>query len=510
MKTNVHLPITEVLVLEDRAHVVRSGPVALEAGVATVVLDELSPVLVDKSVVAKGLARGVEVLDARIERRKLHLAADLGTDWKALDALRHEAERRQKLAREALARVEAELADAAAIEELLVRELAQDLGYGRFDAAKARADLALLGQRTAEALARRAELAEEVAKADREVNDVARRRSAAAHRESREVSSIALTVRAAEAGTHALRVEYVVPNAAWRPQHVATLRGGELEIRSEACVWQRTGEDWSAVSLRFSTERPSLGAAPPSLETERLSTKAREQRVVVETREQAIEDTGLGRSRTIADLPGIDDGGESLDLRSAATADVPSDGMPHRIPVSSFRAEATLERVLVGERVPQVLLRCELDHRGSHPILAGPVDLLRDNGYVGRTTLLYVAPGERFELGFGPDPELRVHRETAEHAVPRGLVSPWRKVEHFVTLKLSNLGPGRVAVRAKERIPVSEVEKVKVSIDPDRCEPRAPRADANGMVSLSLELGPYGRTQAKLVYVVEKHDDVVG
>ena len=33
--------------------------------------------------------------------------------------------------------------------------------------------------------------------------------------------------------------------------------------------------------------------------------------------------------------------------------------------------------------------------------LAGPVDLIRDGGFAGRTTLLYVAAGEGFALGWG-------------------------------------------------------------------------------------------------------------
>jgi len=44
--------------------------------------------------------------------------------------------------------------------------------------------------------------------------------------------------------------------------------------------------------------------------------------------------------------------------------------------------------------------------------LAGPVDLIRENGFVGRTSVLFIAAGERFELGWGPDAELRVKRHS--------------------------------------------------------------------------------------------------
>ena len=60
------LPATSVLVLEDRARVERRGAVELPAGASRVVIAGVTPVVADKTVIARDV--GVEVIDARVRR----------------------------------------------------------------------------------------------------------------------------------------------------------------------------------------------------------------------------------------------------------------------------------------------------------------------------------------------------------------------------------------------------------------------------------------------------------
>ena len=59
-------PIASVTVLEDRAAVTRRGRVRVAAGQRRVVIERVSPVLVDKTLTAS--ATGARVLDVRCER----------------------------------------------------------------------------------------------------------------------------------------------------------------------------------------------------------------------------------------------------------------------------------------------------------------------------------------------------------------------------------------------------------------------------------------------------------
>ncbi len=316
-----------------------------------------------------------------------------------------------------------------------------------------------------------------------------------------------LQVHAEAADTVRVTVRYVVAGALWRPAHVATmLPDGAVELEAQACVWQATGEDWTAATLRFSTERPSMGTRPPQLTTDHLSLRAKSDTVQVQARDQTIATTGEGAAEVRDEMPGVDDGGEPLSLQGDGPQTVLCSGRPHRVPLFSFVSDATAELVCRPEKVEAVVLRTVLEHRGSHPLLAGPVELRRHGGFVGRTSTLFVAAGERFELSWGPDPDLRVHRkvEFAEHK--RKPLSSWTRKPRTITVTMSNLGPKPRTVELQERVMVSEIDKVEVEHGPLE----GATIDADGILRKSIEVRGFAERSYAFEWTVMVHDDVQG
>ena len=207
------------------------------------------------------------------------------------------------------------------------------------------------------------------------------------------------------------------------------------------------------------------------------------------------------------ELPGIDDGGEALELRARAKANVPCDGRPHRVPIFAFETPAETALVCAPELALAVMLRSRATNAGEHPLLAGPVDLVRQSGLVGRSSLLYVAPGERFELGWGPDSSLRVHREVEQREHERRMMSSWTRKPRRIKLKLSNLGPGAKTLEIKERVPVSEIEKVEVEVTEASL---GAKPDDEGFVTWELRLRGFDQDELALHWTLVVHDDVVG
>jgi hypothetical protein len=183
-------------------------------------------------------------------------------------------------------------------------------------------------------------------------------------------------------------------------------------------VWQNTGEAWEAAELLLSTERPSLGKDPPLFANDWLTVQRKQEQLVVETREEDVHTAGLGAApgaaQAMRTVPGIDDGGEAKVLRAASRATIATDGRPHCVPLFSFDADAKSELVMYPALAPLAIRKSTQPNGSSQPILAGPVDLVEESGYVGRTQVLFVAPGERFELGWGPDPGVRARRMVEE------------------------------------------------------------------------------------------------
>ncbi|MCI0342161.1 MAG: mucoidy inhibitor MuiA family protein [Planctomycetales bacterium] len=512
----VAVPVVSVTLLEDRAAVVRKGRVRLSPGRSRLRIPDVSPVLADKTLTAviAGPAEA-SVDDARARRRWLPPAdrpEEVRKLEEELETLRREGERLS----EDHERLDQALERRRTAAQTALAEMLEDAGWGTGpDEAWVRRHREAL--EAAERLeTEKLALAHRIEDHERTVADLEARVAATREAAGRRAAWIEVDATAPAAGEYELRVDYVVPAACWRPAHAARLvpalgtdAPAAVSFECHAFAWQATGEDWKDVELRFSTQRTTAGAEPPRLETDTLTLEARAPQIAVSAREEAIQTTGpQPKVAKAARLPGVDDGGETRTIAAPGRATVPSDGRPHRIPLFRFETEAAVEPVSMPELVPAVLVKSTQANRAQHPILAGPVDLVRDGGYAGRTTVLFAAPGSRFDLSWGPDPEVRVRREAREVVHERGMLSAWEGREQRVSLRLSNLSPAEKRFALRERVPVSEVEKVQVVPDPKETT-RGATPDADGFVRWDARIPPFGTEKLELRYTIKVHKDVV-
>lgn len=510
----VEIPIAEITLLEDRAHVVRRGRVSVMQGAPRLRIAGVAPVLVDKTVGARVLqGAGVRAVDAQVLRRRVIAPEDRPEAVRELDETREVIERELATLADRRSVLEAELESLDALAHATAQEITEDVSWGRGDAGGWSVESDMLDERE---LALMAEL-RAIRSAERDVRArlerLDARRSAASSPAAVERAEIEVALVAEADAEIELQIDYVVPSACWRPYHSARLVRGpdgkaRVQIRCDGCVWQSTGEDWTDVSLRFSTQRPSLGTTPPLLADDRLAVQRKTSEVVVEAREQEITTTGLGaEARSVPEVPGIDDGGEVVSLRAPDRASVPSDGAPYRVELFRFESEAETELLVAAELAPAVLLRSVQVNRAAQPLLAGPVDLIRDAGLAGRTSVLYIAPGERFELGWGPDNGLRVSREHEELTWERKSLSSWTRKPRRVRIKLSSLDATPRTLQVRERIAVSELDKVKVEL---QSATGNQKPDADGILRWDVRLPGFGRQELVLEWDLVVHDDVQG
>ena len=512
------VPVVAVTVLEDRAQVTRRGTVALAAGQQRVVIEGVSPVLVDKTLLC--VATGARVLDARCER---YVAPwrDPGGASTALAATLHteRIEARAALAA-AESRIVAAASESSALDELLGAALtdlavAATRGVTQPDAA---ARLAELDDAAASARVRRTEAALAALAANASLTRLEARLTRVLAQAGDDAARIVVDLVADAAGEAVLDCRYVVPGAAWRPYHRAQLAAQTVAWETTACVWQATGEDWLDAELTFSLERASLGIAPPDLVDDELRTRRRPDTVTVEAREHEQHTTGLGASGA-REVPGIDDGGLGLVLRGASRVSVHADGAPHRVPVGGWSSPAQLALIAIPLRSPWVHVRARLTNGGALPILAGPVDLILAAGYVGRAEIGFVAPGERVDLGFGPEADVRIHRDEVRTREDAGLLGGWTVQTVRVALRLSNLGGAARDVEVTERVPVSEVEQVEIVTAPEGAyrldelgalQVTARQIDDKGLVTWQVPLPAHARRVVTLEYKIRSKSGVAG
>ncbi len=561
----IDAPITRVTVLEDRAMVTRRGAVPAGRGQVRLIVPLVSPLLVDKSL--RVVTSTVKILDLRCVRAMAPWRAGAGnaaagsasaaestsdsaaegssdSDAAVLTAAVARTKLQLEQARVTAAAARDDLAAHVELRGAELEDLAAAAARGQLDAetcARAAAELASRDDEARAAVTRIAEADEDVVEREQAWRDAEVLAELAGKRAGVESAYLEIDCLAAEASETGeageLTLEYLVPAAAWRPFHRAHLTddaaAATLTWEQGACIWQRTGEDWTGVALVLSAERASLGVEPPELEDDLLDIRPKPSHVAVAAREQEIEHVGLGDGGASSDggaageptVMGVDDGGLGLLLEPASRCTIRSDGRPHRVPLQTSRSDVETALLVIPLRSPLCHVRARFTNRAPTPILAGPVDLLRRSGFIGRADTDFVSAGEQAELGFGSEPEVRVHREQHEDREESTLLGGWTSKVVRVVINLSNLGTSPRHVLVCDRVPVSEIEQVQITVAGPEAylldEQRRPGApvvpqitartiDANGLVSWEVPLPARGRAAVALEYKIKSQRGVSG
>lgn len=508
----MNLPVTKVVLLEDRAQVERRGEVALPNGVGKLRFEGVSPAAVERSLRVE--APGAKVIEAKVVRAwnempKGGLPADASQLRKQEHALRDEVQvltaetERIAASRELVAKARADL----------LREIREATGFGRVDGASWSSQL--------DTLARTEATLDEAARENEALLALAQRRLAEAQvaraqsEQPDAVFTCALEVTLeASGGSAQLRATYLVPCALWRPAYRATLVGDTVRLEAEAVIWHHAGEEWSDVEVQLSTARPTLGTRPPALSEDvlHLRPKAQQEKKVVsvEVREEVIQTAGEGGAVQKAhELPGLDDGGEAVLLSAPARASIPSDGQPHRVPLSSFEAKAVVERVCPAELTPVVSVVARFPNAGKHVLLAGPVDLLRASGFVGRGQLKFAGVGETVVLSFGSEDGMRVVRRL-EQKTEEARLTVRRTTRNAVKLFVSNASDVAARVVLEERVPVSEVKEVEVQVLAKDCRPAPGPVSRDGIARIEVQCAAGSTQELDFVWELSAAAKVAG
>lgn len=496
------LPVKKVVVMEDRAQVERRGTVLLN-GVTKVEIEGLPLVAVDRSL--KLEVKGGTLIDAKFERRWKELPkGGLPADASALRTKVKTLELQKLKDSDLVARLDARELVLASARTDLFRAISQMAGFGTNEVDKWKTLLNELSTKQA-ALDEERRLARQALAYTELRHQEALRALNFAEEPFRKIDCVlALTIEGS--GEAQVRASYLVPCAVWRPAYRATLNGDQVKVEAEAVVWQRTGEEWEHVELMFSTARPTLGTSPPSLVEDRLSMRVKqeiEKRVVdVSIREEVIQ--SAGETSGAPEMPGLDDGGETRLLQAAGATTIRSDGQPHRVSLFSFDSKAVVERVCAAELSSLVFVLARFPNSSGQVLLAGPVDLIRDSGLVGRAQLKFAAPGETMKLSFGNEDGLQVIREMDEK-IEEARLTGRRTTTKTVQLHVSNARTLPTRLVIEERVPVSEVKEVEIQV----LTKESP-ANKDGISRIEVELGANATKTAKFSWEISAAAKVSG
>jgi uncharacterized protein (TIGR02231 family) len=537
-------PIRQVTVYPDRAKITRIVDLELPIGEYEILIKGLPMGVIDASL--RGSARGVEGITflGLSHRNEQHLSTpreDVARLEERIYKLEHE-DKQALVDRLEAFRQQKELLTSLGGQAVVVMNT--QIKDASMNVDQWQAAYEFVGARLVAAndSIRAASLAQN--KIDQQLEMLRKQLSALKAGTSQTSKTVQIDLRLARSGPVRVELEYIIPGATWWPVYDARLAdlSGPVTLTYFASVTQQTGEDWQDVKLTLSTAQPSLGTGPGALSAwylnvrkflrvEELDKAPASIRTTPEG-EVFIQGGRAGEVRYITDgvplgdpLGSLGQSGANLSLVSGSMIsntgfntvfeverreNIPSSDKAVRTRIAEFELEQET-RFICRPRLREGVYRLvKITNQEEAPLMPGPVAIFSGADFIGNSALSsLVAPGEEFELPFGLFNGIKVTRQLLgyKRSETGGFMSSDKlRIEQTVEITLSNNGSGKHAVVLEDVVPVSQDERIKVSMDGTRPEPDS--IDVKGIARWTIHLEPDGKQIVRVPYRVEYPADM--
>ncbi|MBP7146381.1 MAG: mucoidy inhibitor MuiA family protein [Acidobacteria bacterium] len=506
--------VVRVTVYADRAEVIREAEVRLPAGPSAVLFADLPEALDPDSLRVAG--RGIPAAIGAVELRAGAGEPEVSPEHRA--------------AQQEVERLQRELGALDAQEQVandlvaFLREPGKKLGELKSEPDAIATYYALL-KTSLDELARE-RLARDAKRVElREALNVAQARLQAARPKGAIRSRVAsVEIEARQAGALALTLAYVTPNVSWRPSYRATLDAdrNEIELVAEAVVRQRSGEDWNSVELVLSTGAPADGVAVPELASWLLAPAlplARNYQgalvlspgVAAKTKDEEMADVvgGFAPVETKTLETEIVHNAYNVAFTVPGKSEIAADGRDHRVVLRRETLKPGLRYRAVPEQQPAAFLVAKASAPAEYPLLAGDVRMFAGPAYLGEWTIEATGPDAELELPFGVDNRIAVKRVTLpESRSHEGFVGKDRQVARAFRTTIENLRGEPVEIVVEERIPVSQDERIRVTLEDETTPGHVEDKDRPGILQWTVTLKPKEKRDITVAYSVRFPKDL--
>lgn len=257
--------VIAVTVYQTTALVTREVTAPDAIGQTEVVVSPLPPSTMQSSLYAEG-ADGIRVMSTRYRTRAI--AEDTREEVRKLEARIKELQKKLQVLQGEIRASELNTALLTKLESFTTATLQHLTEKGQLDSEKTISLVNFIKDNRAKQLKEEVGIKQQM---DELTTEIAFQQRLLAEKSSGPVRTerdAIVVIDKTKAGPLALRLNYLVADAAWRPLY--KLRAGTkvndpVSVEYLATVLQNTGEDWNNVSVTLSTAQPLLNASPPDL-----------------------------------------------------------------------------------------------------------------------------------------------------------------------------------------------------------------------------------------------------
>ncbi|MFH0917877.1 MAG: mucoidy inhibitor MuiA family protein [Candidatus Omnitrophota bacterium] len=348
--------------------------------------------------------------------------------------------------------------------------------------------------------------------------------------ERKQKTSIVVDLEVSEPGDFNLKIAYRVSGANWEPLYDAraNFAKSEVELISFGLVKQSSGDDWGDVEMLLSTAQINLSGNMPEVQSwfirpyaprpiyqdevygGNLKSKASMQ---MSAERSAMPELALGvggaePKRATYNFAQSEAKGVAVVYNLPGLATLKSDGSEYKLPIASQTLKGKFEYSAYPRLSPYAYLVSRVTNAPDQQLLGGRVNIFLEGDFVGQGDIKAVGPAEEFDLYLGADENVKIKRQQLEKktddVIIANIPSPNRKVTYKFKLGVENYKNKKIKISLFEAMPVSENEKIKVSIGSVSLVPKDKDwKDKKGIWRWELELEPKAKQEIFYTYTLE-------
>jgi len=146
----------------------------------------------------------------------------------------------------------------------------------------------------------------------------------------------------------------------------------------------------------------------------------------------------------------------------ASKMSIPTDGMDHRVSISSYDLTANYEYHVIPKLDPSVYLSAQVIGWEKLNLMSGESNIYFDGTFMGKSYLDVNSTKDTLSFSFGKDNKISVDRTRIKEKSKTKTIGSRQKFEVTWELKIKNNGGAKIPFIIKDQFPISNNEDIKV------------------------------------------------
>ncbi len=146
----------------------------------------------------------------------------------------------------------------------------------------------------------------------------------------------------------------------------------------------------------------------------------------------------------------------------ASKMSIPTDGMDHRVSISSYDLNASYEYHVIPKLDPSVYLAAQVSGWEKLNLMSGESNIYFDGTFMGKSYLDVNSTKDTLSFSFGKDNKISVDRTRIKEKSKTKTIGSRQKFEVTWELKIKNNGGAKIPFVIKDQFPISNDEDIKV------------------------------------------------